>query len=726
MKKLNLLLSKYILVFLFVLLFCGSAKSQYYEWAFAPSYVIHGSYGSFASTDMHGNGYFKGLEVPILGYGRTALKSYGQNGQINWSVTYSSPYEIFGVDADSAGNRYVLLDKTSWSGVFGNFNITEDFALIKYNSSGVVIRATGLTEKFNQLKVDSVGNAFISTGNKVVRYNKFGLFSWQYTTPFVHKLFVDNAKNNFLVNDSIAIKLSPSGVLKYTHVEQGTKVVDSKGRLYVSTAGGLKRYDKFGIFQFIRPAITGSIQTNNNGNIYEFRNDSILKYNQSGTNLQWLFEDAPSPGIVNAFGDIYFGGNYDVCHDDIQLCPFRIRTEPYTYQYDRDQVWVAKLNGKDQPPFQAAVYTNMIRNNSQGGTSDPNILCGSVGGISGAGNIFGRYPLFEYCTNAASSFDPSNQFILEISDLSGNFTNPISLVNPYTAILPDTIPFGAFYRVRVVSTTPGVTYHANLPLANYGVKIYPNNANLSITGSQNLCDGDSLQLSVSISDSSGSVYWINSGDWISGPSNLNFTIDTSGYYFAHINNYDCYRYSDTIFVDLKPTPSPTVSPMGPFSFCSGESVELEVSDVNLTSIAWQNNGVNLSGFNDTTYTALTSGWYSALVTNQFGCKKNSSIVNVHVTPPCRIGQFNSNEEDEMEIYPNPVYGDEDIFISGNLDGDIVVTVYNISGEEVLYQRRYADDNSVFQISTAQLVSGVYIIKVMSQDVFWRRMFVKLD
>lgn len=725
MKNFNLLLAKHILVFLFVLLFCGSAKSQYYEWAFAPSYVWHGSYGSFKSTDMHGNGYFFGRDVPIMGYHEAVLRSYGPNGQINWAlqISHHAPPDLLAVDADSAGNRYVLIDRTGALDTYGNFNILEDFALIKYNSTGAVIRATGLTEKFNQIKVDSVGNAFISTGTKVVRYNKFGLFSWQYTTPFVHKLFVDNAKNNFLVNDSIAIKLSPSGILKYTHVEQGPKVVDSKGRLYVSTAGGLKRYDKMGVFQFIRPAIKGAIQTTNNGNIYEFRSDSILKYNQSGTTLQWLFEDAPSPGIVNPFGDIYFGGNYDITTDDIQLCPFRIRSEPYTYPHEGEQVWVAKLNGKDQPPFQAAVYTNMIRNNSQGGTSDPNILCGSMGGISGASNQFGRYPLFEYCTNAASSFDPGNQFILEISDLSGNFTNPISLVNPFTAVLPDTIPFG-LYRVRVVSTTPGVTYHANLPHANYGVKIYPNNANLSLTGSQNLCDGDSLQLSVSISDSSGFVYWINSGGWIPGSSNLIFTIDTSGYYFAHINNYGCYRYSDTIFVDLKPSPSPTISPMGPINFCSGESVELEVSDIDLTSIAWQNNGVNLSGFNDTNYTALTSGWYSALVTNQFGCEKNSSIVNVHVSPPCRIGQFNS-EDAEIEIYPNPVHSNADLVISGMNDGENLISIYDASGKEVFKQSFHSEKGSHFLVAGNQFLNGVYMVRILNGENFVKKMFVKM-
>ncbi|MBL0341320.1 MAG: T9SS type A sorting domain-containing protein [Bacteroidetes bacterium] len=723
MKNFNLLWSKCLLASVFFLFFYGSAKSQYYEWAFAPSFVLHGSYGSFKSTDMHGNGYYIGIEIPNLGYGKTVIRSYEPNGQIIWSLTYSSPYEILGVDADSAGNRYVLLDISIWSGVFGNFNISEDFALIKYDSVGTVVRATGLIEKFNQIKVDSVGNAFISTGTKVVRYNKFGLLSWQYTTPFEHKLFVDNAKNNYLVNDSIALKLNPSGILKYTLVEQGPKVVDSKGRLYVSTTGGMKRYDKFGIFQFNRPAITGTIQTNNNGNIYEFRNDSILKYNQSGTTLQWLFDDAPSEGIVNAFGDIYFGDNYNVTKDDLQLCPFRIKSEPYTFQYDDDQIWVAKLNGKDQPPFQAAIYTNLIRNDSQGGISDPNVLCGSMGGISGVGTLLSNSTLFDFCTNAVSSFDPGNQFSLEISDLSGSFANPISLINPATAVLPDSIPYGT-YRIRVVSSTPGVTYHENLPYADYGVKIYPNKADLSITGSQNLCDGDSLQLTVSISDTNGYVNWINSGDWISGATSYNHTIDTSGVYYVFVDNYACHRYSDTLYVDLKPTPSPTVSPTGPFYICSGENVPLEVSDVDLTSISWQSYGSALSGAIDTSYIVLTSGLYSAVVTNQFGCKETTSDVYVHVSPPCRIGQFNS-EDSEIEIYPNPVRSNADLVISGMNGGENLISIYDAAGKEVFKQSFYSEKGSHFIVAGNQFLNGVYLVRILNGENLVRQMFVKM-
>lgn len=705
---------KQIILIIATVLFSVNSYGQFYEWAFAPSFVTHGAYGSFQSTDMHGNAYYFGVESPCWTCQFPVIQSISPDGLVNWNLAFGGgvPPLLYAVDADSSNNRYVLMELTSLPYPLGNFIINDPFCIVKYNSAGNPVRVTVLPEKYTQIKTDSVGNTFVSTGTTVRRYNKFGLFSWEYAAGFVHTLYLDNFKNNYLVNDTIAVKLNPSGAFKYSIVETGDKTIDSKGRLYVNTPGGLKRYDKNGIFQWIRPGISGEIQVNSNGNIYAFRNDSLIKYNQAGTIIQWVFENIPSPGVVNLFGDIYFGGTYNPFTTDLQLCPFRMPSLGSMAQMDPTQVWLAKLNGKDPIPFQAAVYTKLVK--SQNLWSEINSLCTSSG-IIGSGT-----PLFESCTNAASSFDPGNEFTIEISNSTGNFTNAINIGSTATGVIPDSIPYGIGYRVRVVSSTPGVSYYPNLPYVfNSDVTIHPNRADLSLSGVQNICEGTTIQLSVAVSDTNGSIYWYDSGNSIPGSENMNsITIDSSGYYFAHVTNNACYHETDTVVVNVNPRPNPVILPTGPISFCDGDSVILCVSDIDLNTIKWRLNGINIQGYHDTTLTVYTAGNYSSRITNVFGCARTSAPVSVAV--PCREGQFYS-EENTISIYPNPVSNNQMVYIQGFVSIQ-KIEIFNSMGQLVHLYTDWPEQEGI----RLNLPPGIYTVSISNDTLSARRVIVVVE
>jgi len=73
----------------------------------------------------------------------------------------------------------------------------------------------------------------------------------------------------------------------------------------------------------------------------------------------------------------------------------------------------------------------------------------------------------------------NNQFVLQLSDATGSFTNPIQLAtttstdaNPFysSVFIPTTVPAGAGYRLRVASTAPVIT---STPTAAFSIGALP-------------------------------------------------------------------------------------------------------------------------------------------------------------------------------------------------------------------------------------------------------------
>ncbi|MFD2522350.1 3-coathanger stack domain-containing protein [Emticicia soli] len=90
--------------------------------------------------------------------------------------------------------------------------------------------------------------------------------------------------------------------------------------------------------------------------------------------------------------------------------------------------------------------------------------------FSGASLCRGKVERASFSTTG--SFNADNYFKVQLSDVSGNFTNPVELTRFYNGslqkiafVIPSTTVVGSNYRLRVVSTSPIVTGTPTNPLA---------------------------------------------------------------------------------------------------------------------------------------------------------------------------------------------------------------------------------------------------------------------
>lgn len=141
----------------------------------------------------------------------------------------------------------------------------------------------------------------------------------------------------------------------------------------------------------------------------------------------------------------------------------------------------------------------------------------------------------------------------------------------------------------------------------------PPTATITPSGSTTLCQGDVVTLTASSGDS-----WL----WSTGATTQAITVGSAGTYWVIISNGTCV---DTASINVTVTPAPvaTITPSGPTTFCSGDSVLLSASAGG--SWLWS------TGATSQTITVENSGTYWVIVTNG-SCSDTSASVTVTVTP----------------------------------------------------------------------------------------------
>jgi gliding motility-associated-like protein len=130
------------------------------------------------------------------------------------------------------------------------------------------------------------------------------------------------------------------------------------------------------------------------------------------------------------------------------------------------------------------------------------------------------------------------------------------------------------------------------------------------------CMGDSVILTASVG---------NSYLWSTGDVTQSIIVYSSGTYsVTETNANGCTGVSAVTTVIVNPTPTPTITPGGPLTFCQGDSVVLTASGAQ--TYAWN------TGANTLTITVTTSGNYQVTETSTVGCTGISAITTVVVNP----------------------------------------------------------------------------------------------
>jgi hypothetical protein len=131
-----------------------------------------------------------------------------------------------------------------------------------------------------------------------------------------------------------------------------------------------------------------------------------------------------------------------------------------------------------------------------------------------------------------------------------------------------------------------------------------------------VCIGDSLPLTTT--KSFASYLWSN------GAATPSINVSQAGVYFVIVTNADgCVGNSDPITITTSPVPQAAITPNGPLTFCSGDSVLLSAT-LGAVKYNWAN------GDTTSSVVAKTTGDYSVAIQNAAGCAATSAIVHVIV------------------------------------------------------------------------------------------------
>ncbi len=169
----------------------------------------------------------------------------------------------------------------------------------------------------------------------------------------------------------------------------------------------------------------------------------------------------------------------------------------------------------------------------------------------------------------------------------------------------------------IVVTTGGI-YSLTVTDANgctgtnqVNITVFPN-PTPTISGQQNICEGESTTLST------GSY---NSYSWSDGSSNQSIDVSSAGTYSVIVTDENGCIGSTSFTVTEDQIPEPTIS--GDESFCEGSSSSLNAG--NYDSYEWSDGSINQ------TIEVTTSGTYSVTVSNPSGCTGETEI-NITVNP----------------------------------------------------------------------------------------------
>ena len=146
----------------------------------------------------------------------------------------------------------------------------------------------------------------------------------------------------------------------------------------------------------------------------------------------------------------------------------------------------------------------------------------------------------------------------------------------------------------------------------------------------NLCVGESHNFAVPYTNGSAFDWEINnttiaaitSGN---GTEHIIMNLNSSGTFLLiveELNANGCYGY-DSILVEIHDKPTPIISALGPVQLCLGVDVILQVNTI-FDSYLWSD------GSSASDLVVDSTGDYSVIVTNEFGCVNNSNAILIDI------------------------------------------------------------------------------------------------
>ncbi|MEO7082490.1 MAG: T9SS type A sorting domain-containing protein [Flavobacteriales bacterium] len=236
--------------------------------------------------------------------------------------------------------------------------------------------------------------------------------------------------------------------------------------------------------------------------------------------------------------------------------------------------------------------------------------------------------------NGGSLFIPANVFRAQLSDASGDFSNPVNIGSVTSTVsgninatIPAATPLGTGYRIRVVSTSPAYTGADNgydLTLGTTPVAL------ASADGSTNLCAGETVLLSAATATGL-SYQWMLDGAAIEDAITATMAVDASGSYSLEVTNACGSDVSAAIDVVVNPLPV-HVPEASELTACNGDAVVLSMTNTSgqaVLSYQWMLNGDAVADATSADLTTVDAGDYTLEVSNiTTGCNFTTAAITV--------------------------------------------------------------------------------------------------
>ena len=300
-----------------------------------------------------------------------------------------------------------------------------------------------------------------------------------------------------------------------------------------------------------------------------------------------------------------------------------------------------------------------------------------------------------------------NQFILQLSDATGNFSAPLNLdtVNAtvsgsFSCLLPVGLPAGIGYRLRVMSTNPFAYSDPNLSAIT--VMNLPGQA-AQPTGLLEFCSGSTTS-AYSTAGSTGAANYIwglyppEAGS-ISGTGTLGNVQWATGWagtarvFVTAVNSCGSAPVSDSLLITVHPAPTAPVL-----------SQNVEVLNSSYASgNQWYFNGTAISGATGPSWTPAANGDYFVIYTDGNGCWVSSDTLNVMT-----VGVDEVVVNGALIITPNPADGQFSVQLPAGVGPAESVRLYDVAGQCVY-------DSPVFEgtLAVGHLSNGLYLLCIQT-------------
>lgn len=155
-------------------------------------------------------------------------------------------------------------------------------------------------------------------------------------------------------------------------------------------------------------------------------------------------------------------------------------------------------------------------------------------------------------------------------------------------------------------------------------------AQIDSTDNLTMCDGESVTL-VSSTALGQTYQWQLNGTDIPSETSSTIDVSSSGSYNVVItNSNNCSTTSNILTTTVNPNPTASIAASGSTTICSTDSAQLDATTGTGLSYIWKRNGNSISGADQSTYYAKTTGFYSVVVSNAFNCSDESSTITIVV------------------------------------------------------------------------------------------------